>query len=319
MIRWRELLSSQAIHWVDRGPSITRGNIAIQCPWCGNADPSQHLSLNEESGAYNCWRVTGHGGHSPYYLLRALGIRGDLTDLITLYGGTSPRIERERPQADLNIFAKRWATFRPAALDAEARDYLRLRGFWNPVRTANRFDLRVASGHHAGRLWFPFYYGNDVAGYTGRSMRGHQIRYMTEAASTYLYLPRLPYDTDRLILLVEGPLDALRLADATEDRYDLLTAALCGLSLTPDKRLQLWSLAKLIPQVFIVPDSTVSVQDANRLRKELHALAYGQGIVEARVRRLDLPPGIDDPGEMTGEDIELWLRATGIAKLVSQD
>jgi len=144
-------------------------------------------------------------------------------------------------------------------------------------------------------------------------MRRAHLRYYTEAASSYLYLPRPLYDTDRLIILVEGPVDALRLADAALERYHLTTAAFCGLSVTPDKLLQLAALARAVPRLYIVLDSTVEPVSVNRLMTNFKALPFAR----TQVERLDLPPGVDDPGELTGEQIEIWLRQTGMAKLAS--
>ena len=319
MVRWRELLSHLGVAWVERGPNISRGEIGLQCPWCGSMDHSQHLALNELTGFYNCRRSPGHGGKSPYWLLRALAVRHDLDDLLEAYGGVPRRAERPNPpRAALSSYGKTWNRFKSAADDPEACDYLSRRGFWHPPRTCRLFDLRVGSGQYAGRLWFPYLHGDDVVGYTGRSMRHREPKYFTEAAGTYLYLPRLPYDTDKLLILVEGPIDALRLADATEEQYPIVVAALCGLSLTPDKRLQLAAFARLVPRLFVVLDSTVSPVAVNHLRQELMTCLCdieGGETAAQRVQRLELPSGVDDPGELTGEQVEQWLQQTGVAQL----
>lgn len=316
-VRWRELLAHVSVPWVDRGHSVTRGWIAVKCPWCGTSDPSEHLGINEEHGYYHCLRSTGHSGRSPYFLLNALGVRrAEIDDLLEAYGGTPARRVEQAEPVPTTPYAKRWDTFKQAATDPAACAYLAARGFWNPVRTARTYDLRVGVGRYGGRLWFPYRYGTDIVGYTGRAMHGREPRYLTEAASSYLYLPRLPFRTDKAIVLVEGPIDALRLADATQERYALFVAALCGLSITPTKRRQLSSAARLIPRFFVVLDSSVQSPAVNNVLRELGAVVTGSGVLKDRVRRLELPPGIDDPGEMSGEDIERWLRQTGLAELV---
>jgi hypothetical protein len=319
-VRWRELLSHLQIPWVERSPNISRGEIGIKCPWCGPADPSEHLAIDEATGFYKCRRSSGHGGRKPYYFLHALGVGyAEMDTLLERYGGAPavPRDAPAQPRVPPTQYAKQWALFRPAASDTEACAYLAKRGFWNPARTARAFDLRVGEGRYAGRLWFPFLHGKGVAGYTGRAMRARGPRYMTEALGALLYMPRLPFDSDKVIVLVEGPIDALRLADAALDRYNLFVAALCGLSMSPDKRLQLAALARLLPRLFVVLDSTVSPVNVNRLRRELNACLSGDGKAWDRVRRLDLPPGVDDPGAMTGEQTEQWLMQTGLARLAA--
>jgi hypothetical protein len=252
----------------------------------------------------------GHSGGSPFWLLQALGVRNsDMDELLASFGGvvSTPFSER-RPPKQAGPFAHRWDTFQPATFDREALDYLALRGFWRPAATALQFDLRVGFGRWAGRLWFPITYADAIIGYTGRSMRGHQPKYLTEAADTVMYLPSSPQGA-KLLIIVEGPIDALRLADFMLDRYNIFVTALCGLAITPTKRLQLLALARLIPYFFVVLDSSVSAVNANRLVTQLATLPI------MGVRRLNLPPGIDDPGEMSGEEVELWLRETGLANL----
>jgi hypothetical protein len=317
-VRWRELLDHLRVPWVDRGHSASRGYIAIRCPWCGQADPSQHLRINEEIGAYHCLRGMGHGGYSPYYLLQALGVdRDDVAELLEIYGYTgTQRLPERPPPQPTGPLARRWATFRPAATDREACDYLASRGFWRPAATAQEFDLRIGpGGRWSGRLWFPLI-TSSLVGFTGRAMRDQQPRYMTESVDTCLYLPRAPSLDDRLVIIVEGPIDALRLADFVLDRYSILVVALCGLTITESKRLQFIALARLIPQFFVVLDSSVSTNNITRLTKEFRNMPFSRLL--SCLRHVDLPPNIDDPAEMSGGEIEKWLQETGLAKLASE-
>jgi hypothetical protein len=315
MIRWRALLDHCNVAWLDRGRNLSRGWLAIKCPWCGPADPSAHLGINEESGIYHCLRNNAHRGKSPYYLLAALGVpRRTIDDVLVAYSSGLP--VRPAPPVEIprSRFAQRWASFAPAAHDARALEYLRARHFWHPRRTAETFDLRVGRGNYAARLWFPLLAGEDeVVGFTGRAMTDIQPRYYTETATHVLYIPRAPRPNDRIIILVEGPFDALRLADATIDRYDVFVAALCGAALTETKKRQVRWLSDTIPRLFLVldrilsdatktpteiNDAQITAVDANRLVKELH-ISTGQ--------RTELPEGIKDPGEMTNHDIYQWL------------
>jgi hypothetical protein len=217
----------------------------------------------------------------------------------------------KREASSTSIFAKRWNSFTPASRDVRALSYLAQRGFWNPRATADRFDLRVGTGRYAARLWFPLTaQDGEVVGYTGRAFGDRQPRYLTEAVEATLYLPEWLSPDARVSILVEGPVDALKLADATGLRYDYGVAAFCGLAITSRKRLMLLSLAKATPTFFVVLDSTVSAVDANKLRKELETLPLA-----CLPQRLALPPGIDDPGEMSSAEIDAWLSATGIAEI----
>jgi hypothetical protein len=305
-IRWRDLLDHLQVPWTDRGHA-SRGWIQIKCPWCGDHDPSHHLGINEADGHYGCLRSPQHKGRSPYFLLRSLGARShELARLIEAYGGTfiAPPPSTKPPASAI---ARRWQSFTPASRDRRALDYLSTRKFWNPKRTAETFDLRVGTGRWSGRLWFPLTFGSEIVGFTGRAMNGHEPRYLTESSDTVLYLPT-PLSADaRAAVIVEGPIDALKLADSILARYDLGVAALLGLTLSGSKKSVLMAIAKAVPDLFVALDSTVPAADANRLVNEARPV---------RFKRLSLPSGIDDPGEMSGEEVDRWLEETGIAALV---
>jgi hypothetical protein len=317
-IRWRELFNYLNIEYVDRGRNVSRGWIAIRCPWCGNNDPSQHLGINEQDGYYKCLRAADHAGRSPYHLLRSLRVEhSDLDALLADYGGqtAAPRPAPPSAPIDPSSHVTRWNSFSPAQYDLEACLYLTQRGFWQPAVTAANFNLRVGKGRYATRLWFPISYGNAIVGYTGRAMRNQTPKYFTETAENCLYLPMPEFaenpagNPPQLLIIVEGPMDALRLADFMQRRYNIALAALCGLSLSQSKRLQLLALAKLIPQFFVVLDSAVPVTNTNKLIAELRMLPL------SILKRLTLPPGVDDPGAMNGGEIELWLTETGLAAM----
>jgi hypothetical protein len=82
----------------------------------------------------------------------------------------------------------------------------------------------------------------------------------------------------------------------------VLVAALCGLSVTGQRRLQLKELAKTVPSFTVALDRSVSQVDANRLIDELRVIP-----VIGKVRRLAIPTAFDDPGEMSNSDVEAWL------------
>src|SRR5258708_697708 len=65
---WKAFLDEHAIEYRDRGANVTKGNIVISCPWCGD-DPSMHLSISLEGKGYHCWRDTEHQGRSEAKLI----------------------------------------------------------------------------------------------------------------------------------------------------------------------------------------------------------------------------------------------------------
>jgi len=306
--RWRDLLDHLQIAWADRGPNVSHGHLVVRCPWCGASDPSRHLGINEETGAYRCLRSNNHQGRSPYYLLRALGVRGDIDDLLAEFGGTGKGTRpTSLPPRSAIPLAQRWERLPPAVTDPEALAYLERRNFPDPARTCREFDLRTGLNTMSRRVWFGLR-GLDgaVVGFTGRAIDDwRQPRYYTEAAEPVLYMPRLPDSRHRLALVVEGPFDALRIADATRRRYNIFVAALCGLAgVTGNKRLQLAEIARTVPHFAVALDSSVWAVDADaqHVMDELRAIpAIG------RVTQLPPPPEVADPGEMTDRQVERWL------------
>jgi hypothetical protein len=317
-VQWRELFSQLQVPWVERGHGLTQGRIGLRCPWCGASDPSYHLSIDEATGLYHCWRVAGHGGVSAPRLLEALGTRrSEAIQLLKEHGWMPGRVTATPGTAAPSSYLKGWERFRPAASDPQALDYLHGRGFPDPSATASLFDLRVGSGRWAQRLWFPLLYDGEVVGFTGRAMGRYEPRYLTETSAAVLYLPSsgAPAADQVNLLIVEGPFDALRLADFVRRHYNpvpLIIVALCGLSMSANKQLQLRALCRMAAHSMIVPDSTVAPTATNKL---IITIAGSNprplpGHQLVRVLRLQLPPGIDDPGDMSEGDIEQWLMAS---------
>ena len=318
MLRWRDLLTSLQVPWGHHHTG--RGWISLRCPWCGANDPSQNFGINEEHGGYHCFRVAEHSGKSPYFLLKALGVpTAELDQLIERYGGTPGRTYQPPPEPQPahqpNAHASRWERlFRPAADSREALDYLAERGFKRPVSTCERYDLRTAAGRWAGRLWFPLRDTDEqIVGYTGRAMRGQAPRYFTQTSETTLYAPRPVPEGATTAIIVEGPFDALRIADALDTATPdepapgyspaypfggaVHVVALCGLSLTGN-HFDLFALSRHLPRFLVALDASVDKGAANQLIRQLKA---------RRLYRLPLPAGYDDAAEMDNDAIRHWL------------
>ncbi|MBO0736427.1 MAG: hypothetical protein J2P48_07645 [Alphaproteobacteria bacterium] len=303
MIRWRELLDRIDVGWLDRGRNVQRGWLAVRCPWCD--DPSAHLGINEEEGHWRCLRCNKSGRSAPF-LLHALGAR-DIDKLLREFD-TDPHRRVSAVAADrtekIERYAQRWETFKPAQFDPEALRYLAGRGFPDPEGLCERFDLRTGTGKWAGRLWFPLRdLGGGLLGFTGRTMRDYlEPRYWTQATEVGLYLPELPGPEHSRLLLVEGPVDALRVAGVAIDRYnELCVAALCGLAIRGLRLVQLKALAHSLPDCLVSLDASVSRLNANKLIADLKVAPW------RTIRRFPLPAGADDPGGMTDDEVARWL------------
>ena len=310
MIAWRSLFDSLRVPWKDRGSNCSRGHINIRCPWCGLADPSQHLTINEESGAYYCLRTPGktHSGRSLPWLLLGLDVDSRQID-----GLIEEHSDRRRQPPQLVAAPSRildWHKFEIGSGRDEVTEYLSSRGFDGPREVAARFGLRFTQyGRFSWRVLLPLTCPKDrgeVLAFTGRALRGQQPRYLTnDPMEGSLYVPPRARGSTVIVALLGTALPAekkLHLAEVCksapsmilcEGPFDALTLAwgIPNLSLVPGR-------------VLYVPDADQSVSDTYRLIEELEGIP---GM--PRVVRFELPRGYGDIGAMAGSRgvMERWL------------
>src|SRR5207248_325378 len=132
--------------------------------------------------------------------------------------------------------------FQPAADSDRCLAYLAGRGFPDPAAICRRYDLRFSpAGTWAGRLLIPIV-GPDgeIATWTGRALSDKlQGRYWTQTAdNNTLYVPRQMRAT---MIILEGPIDVLKVAAATE-HMPVTPIGLLGLDINEMKLFQLKQL-----------------------------------------------------------------------------
>lgn len=69
---WVPFLEQHGVHYVTTGKNVGKGRIAVKCPFCGAADPSEHMSIALSGLGWRCWRNRQHSGAKPNRLIRAL-------------------------------------------------------------------------------------------------------------------------------------------------------------------------------------------------------------------------------------------------------
>lgn len=306
MINWRSLLSELRVDWSDRGPNRSAGQITIRCPWCGDADPSRHLAIDEATGQYFCFRNSRHAGKSAPYLLRGLGVNGSLIDTyLTQYGGRSTPVKR---QDDQPVRDFHWDRYLPAANNPKMLQYLEERGIARPAEAARIFDLRYAqAGEYAQRILMPIHQPDGKIGFTGRAILPRLTpKYLThEAVKFGVYVPYLPWyiaEKFKSFVIVEGPFDALKLAWSLmgDSPPEAVVASLLGLALPPARVRSLIELARRSDQVLVALDSDQPVSVAYQIIRELSSH------LQCRVVRCPMPGGVKDPGEMQMQELRLW-------------
>lgn len=306
MINWRVLLDSIRVPWRDRGANCSRGHVNITCPWCGPADPSYHLTISEENGAYFCYRVPlSHSGWSLPWLLIHLGVDHDQIDsLVEQHSDRRvPRVLVAEPAVPVA-----WDRFPRAGESEAALAYVRSRGYQSPRETCRRFDLRFTlAGRFAWRVLFPLTHHGVVTGLTGRAVRAATTpRYLTnDPIAGSLYLPSgPPVPETRLLLAFEGPTDAMAAASQSAIS-EVCPIGLLGTAIPAERKLHISALVRRTRSASFAycPDRDQSVSDTYRIIAEL------EEIPGVAATRQPPPAGYKDVGAMASNPAEVrqWL------------
>lgn len=320
MFQWQGFLDQFNVHYATKGPSVTRGNVAVRCPFCAN-DPSEHLSISLEGKGWRCWRNPNeHAGKSPVRLIvgligcsyaRAAEIAGE--DRTNIPDDMVARVHSllkvpENKKADRKLSMP--VEFKPIRNSWQflpCINHLRSRGIDDIeiFKLTKRFDVRYATrGPFSSRIIFPVYYQGELVSYTGRSVRDDaKIRYKTlttdpEKAKEVGIKPAIGpinnfllfYDDvmnntkAHTIVIVEGPFDAL-LLNILGRRHGIM--ATCIFTNTPTAA-QVELFHEIMPRFerrCILLDNDMYAR-ALRLRSDLKSL---------KVEQISLPPGVKDP------------------------
>lgn len=327
---WKSFLEQRRIDYVTSGPNTKKGNLSIKCPFCGESDPSQHLGINPKNGAWGCLRNKTHRGRSPIRLLQQLlrctveeaqrlaGIKERLTPTTdalaesfrALAGGGAQ--EAARYNGPLKLLPEFKPLLNGSVFARPFVEYLRQRGFREAQLSwvAKAYELCYATkGLYAYRIIIPIYdrYG-ALLSWTARSISADaQPRYRTlrvsadddgpvaklAANATILGLPLLwRVDNPRVLVLCEGPFDALKIT-AFGQALGVYATALFGLNVYPTQVELVQQLSERFEKVYLLLDEGTEFQ---RLRL-LDTLSSVGAIP------LSVPYGRKDPGELTGAEV----------------
>ena len=299
MISWHKLLDEVNVPWKDAGRNTSRGNVNVCCPACGD-DYGYHLSISLTKQGYYCYRNPNeHSGTNFVSLLRKLtGFSYHETKkLISDYSGSEDfQVIEAKVSVDLT---KKWDQFDHADTDRRYTKYLTGRGFLDAEGTIQRFGLKHSpAGKWAQRLLLPIIEGDNIVSWTGRAIRPNlEPKYLTSELhhGGMVYIPR--YVRAVKAIIVEGPLDALKLSAALPD---VLSIALAGKALNASKLLRIRSLIMNCHVVLFAPDSDVG----NDRYFMLSLLKQ----VSPTIDLLDMPQGYKDAGDMPEQLIRRWAQ-----------
>lgn len=334
---WLMLLREQRIPYADRGPNVKRGEVNVQCPFCGSADPSKHMGLNLVTGWWSCWRNRAqHSGKSPLRLIMALlrvpygrareiaGLGEEYVDPEGFDALAARLMRREGIEARPEQVRRR-RLYLDGAEFAPLRDAGRTRRHWNYLRDERGFDddedvallcdlyeLRAGvSGAWKDRVVLPYRQDGELVTWTGRAIGPSSMRYRDLDIDESLVKPKETlYNHDAIaegglaLVLVEGPLDVLKL-DFYGRLYGVRAVGLSTNSITEDQAYLLHAAVDRFRRVLVMMDnaSTLGVVDSMRMKQNLRF--FGEDAVQI----VPVPAGRKDAGECRPRELMDWARA----------
>jgi len=331
---WVALFDKQRIHYIDRGANVKRGEINIRCPWCGSADPSEHMGINLDTGWYSCWRNrAGHSGKSPLRLLMRLlnvgynearelaGLGEGYIDpegfdavAARLMGRTSAEPTHVAPRREFIQFDKH---FKPMDDTVSCRrwwNYVYQRGFdaRDILPMCDRYSIRMArDGNYAMRLILPYFLDGRLVTWTGRAIAPSTIRYKDLSVEDSLVpVKETLFNHDiaaacgrrSTLVLVEGPLDALKV-DYYGAPFGVRSVGLSTNSVSEQQALLLEELAGRFKRVVLMMDNKTDygLVDSMRMKQRL---SFIRGL-----QVMPVPYNRPDPGELKPLEVIHWAQA----------
>lgn len=329
---WERLLKEQHVPYVESGPNVKRGEYAIQCPFCGSADPSKHMGISPETGWWSCWRNRAqHSGKSPLRLImKLLGVpyakAREIAGLDASYidpegfDAVAARV-MGRDKTVVNPTAdRRFLAFDPGFVEIEPRgrtrrvfEYLfHTRGFdldADVDKLCLDYQLKAGTGRWADRIILPYFMDGKLVTWTGRAIAESTVRYRDLSIDESLLAPKETlYNHDAMLtpgkalVVVEGPFDVLKL-DFYGKQFGVRAVGLSTNSIKEEQAFLLQSAAGNFPRVIIMLDtkSRLGIVDSMRMKQDLYFID--------NLTIEPVPFGAGDAGELHPEQVIAWAES----------
>lgn len=318
---WQPFLDKYSIPYVTTGKNVGRGEINIRCPFCGSADPSEHMGLNKTTGYWACWRNSEHRGKSPVRLIRALlncsasrarEIAGLQVQDLSKLGSVLKDLKQGVAVQDRTKKLQMPASFKDIT-DTGVRkrflDYLMSRGWsrYKAMGIAHMYGLKCCLvGRWAHRIIIPVYMDGRLVTWVGRTTVNDMRRYLALSTTPDDHDPTQPVATtnikdtlfnyDELIktggevlYICEGSFDAMNIDWHGHSRkYPVRATALWSADISEQQVYLLQELSKHFARVVVLLDQA-ALSNAMRVQARLsHAGVSFKTLTQAK-----------DPGEMT--------------------
>lgn len=318
----KKILNDYSIEFVESGSNVAKGNVNVKCPWCGEADKSQHLGINLKSGMWGCWRSAQHRGRALSKLLSRLTgltlsearrVCGEGVDRAIQLGEFDNAIqtisEGENVATDVRLARKcgfdeymHKLTGRKRSQKRAVQYLHRSRGFpLKDIRAlARRYDLHFAiKGDYAERIVVPVYEGGVLQTYLGRSIYEEAgLRYRAlESEHSVKQVKDCIYNFDnalkggRTLYFVEGAFDVFKV-DFYNYKRGVRAIGLFNMNIEESQAELIYDLKDEFEEFVFLLDRG-QIAESLKLEDQLRFLGNvrSQFLQEA-----------DDPGELTPEE-----------------
>lgn len=315
---WIQLFDDNNVDYVTKGPNTKRGEVSIQCPYCGDDDPSHHLGVSLTVERWGCHRSADHRGRSPVRLIAVvLGCSytrakllerqysrpdpDNLASALEALEGSEAPAPAKAPPLTLPANFQRIESVGPTS---RFYHYITSRGFerFATPSVIDRYALRCATtGRYKDRIIFSFYERSRLMGWTGRAISAPEWapRYLSsgpEIKETVFNYNAIRLHNPQYVLCVcEGPFDALKL-DFYGRKHNLRATCIFGTSMTMD---QIWILNRLARNY----KHTYVLMDPEAIEASFGAKDW---LTHRNVSVAHLLQGIEDPGAMTKDQVEAF-------------
>ena len=323
MFDWQSFLDRNGIEYTDKGRNVSKGNLAIKCPFCVD-DPSQHMNVSLKGYGYSCWRNAEHRSKNNAKLVREL-LKCDWATAKQLVHGedtTQPsvndfeaqirRLGEEYPRG-MSKGLKLPSDWQPLTVPGSYHrsmvlEYLCRRGYstTTALRQAKRYDIHYGRKDHWDRrvIWPIRNEHGHVVNYTGRAISDTQkVRYKTlqgdmaiaRMSECLFDLPAMFRAKGEALLVVEGPFDAMRMGYLGEP-MGIYTTCIFTQNVSETQHALLQRLSHRFERKFILFDKGAGIQSF-------------RAAMDLDFETVQLPEGVKDPDTLSaGQALALCRR-----------
>ena len=330
VINWRQFLTENRIPFIESGANVKRGELSIQCPFCGSADPSKHIGLNLVTGWWSCWRNRAqHSGKSPLRLIMRLlhvpyararelaGLSEDYIDpegfdaiAARVMGRNKDVVDPSRDRQFLDMDP----SFYPIKFTGRTRriwNYLWDRGFDDATdikELCEEYHLMAGAGRFADRVIIPYFQDGELVTWTGRAIADSTMRYRDLSIDESLLAPKetlfnhdCMFDGGKALIIQEGPFDVLKV-DFYGKARGVRSVGLSTNSIKQQQAFLLQTAVGKFDDIIIMLDtkSRLGIVDSMRMKQDLHFIP--------NLSIKSVPYGAGDGGNLTAEQVIQWSR-----------